>query len=202
MTIDDMLSKVADIVRSDDVTEGGQTLKQEQPIVQKSAGDMKDESKVSVNTIDVAPRVAVNSDLNLKKSVPLKLAKEISYCIEKGAEQMGLNVVTAICNESGRLVLLEAMDDSFIASIQAAQDKAYTAVALKMPTHKALEESRGGSLDGFTNGGGILMLGGGFPLYCGGYIIGGVGVSGGTKEQDMLLAQIGTEYLKKRIETL
>ena len=85
------------------------------------------------------------------------------------------------------------MDDSYIASIQASQDKAYTAVALKMPTHTALEESRGGSLDGLTNGNGILLLGGGYPLRKADKIYGGIGVSGGTKEQDIILSMVAAE---------
>lgn len=90
------------------------------------------------------------------------------------------------------------MDDSYIASVNVAQDKAYTAVALKMPTHKALEESRGGSLDGLANGNGIMLLGGGYPLKANGKIYGGVGVSGGTKEQDTALAMVAERYFKIR----
>ena len=48
------------------------------------------------------------------------------------------------------MYFFHAMDDSYIASVQASQDKAYTAVALKMPTYR-IDESRGGSLDGLTN---------------------------------------------------
>ena len=66
-----------------------------------------------------------------------------------------------------------------------------------MPTHVALKESRGGALDGYTNGNGILMLGGGFPLEKDGRIYGGIGISGGTKEQDTLLAQIGAEVFRR-----
>jgi len=101
-------------------------------------------------------------------------------------------------DEGANLVLLHAMDDSYIASVQASQDKAYTAVALKMPTHIALDESRGGSLDGLTNGNGILLLGGGYPLRTDKKIYGGIGVSGGTKEQDTTLAMVADAYFKAR----
>ena len=92
------------------------------------------------------------------------MAKELAEAVEKAATILGVKVVVAIRDEGANLVLLHAMDDSYIASVQASQDKAYTAVALKMPTHIALDESRGGSLDGLTNGNGILLLGGGYPL--------------------------------------
>lgn len=127
----------------------------------------------------------------------LALAKLVTEGVEIAAKQMGVKVVVAIDNDGANLMLLHAMDDSYIASINASQEKAYTAVALKMPTHIALQESRGGSLDGYTNGNGILMLGGGYPLEKGGRIYGGIGVSGGTKEQDTLLAQIGAELFRR-----
>ena len=127
----------------------------------------------------------------------LAYAKRLADGLESAATAMGVNVVIAIVNEGGNLMCLHAMDDSYIASIKASQDKAFTAVALKMPTHVALKESCGGALDGYTNGNGILMLGGGFPLEKGGRIYGGIGISGGTKEQDTLLAQIGAEVFRR-----
>ena len=126
----------------------------------------------------------------------LDLAKQAARAAEIAAGKIGIKVVVAICDEGANLVLLHAMDDSYIASIKAAQDKAYTAVALKMPTHVALKESRGGALDGLTNGNGILLLGGGFPLEGENKIYGGIGVSGGTKEQDTLIAAVAKEVLK------
>ena len=126
----------------------------------------------------------------------LEKAKKTARAAEIAAEKLGIKVVVAICDEGANLVLLHAMDDSYIASIKAAQDKAYTAVALKMPTHTALKESRGGALDGLTNGNGILLLGGGFPLEGENKIYGGIGVSGGTKEQDTLIAAVAKEVLK------
>lgn len=149
---------------------------------------------VSVKTENKAGNITVCKNVNLK--ISLSEAKEIAKAVEIAAEIIGVSVVIAIRDEGANLVLLHAMDDSYIASIQASQDKAYTAVALKMPTHIALEESRGGALDGFTNGNGILLLGGGYPLEKDNKIYGGIGVSGGTKEQDTLLARVAAEYYK------
>lgn len=132
---------------------------------------------------------------NCACKMTLETAKKAARAAQIAAEKIGVKVVVAVCDEGAKLVALEAMDDSYIASVKAAQDKAYTAVALKMPTHKALKESRGGGLDGLTNGNGILLLGGGFPLESGGKIYGGIGVSGGTKEQDMLIAATAKEVI-------
>lgn len=133
-----------------------------------------------------------------ESKLTLKAAEEIARAVETAAGIIGVRVVTAVRDEGANLVLLHAMDESYIASVQVAQDKAYTAVALKMPTHKALEESRGGALDGLTNGNGIMLLGGGYPLERNGKIYGGVGVSGGSKEQDTLLAAVAAQIFKQR----
>ena len=132
------------------------------------------------------------------EKMTIAMAKELAEAVEKAATILDVKVVVAIRDEGANLVLLHAMDDSYIASVQASQDKAYTAVALKMPTHIALDESRGGSLDGLTNGNGILLLGGGYPLRTDKKIYGGIGVSGGTKEQDTTLAMVADAYFKAR----
>ena len=128
----------------------------------------------------------------------LSLAKELSLATEKYAETMGVKPVIAICDAGANLVLLHAVDDSYIASRKIAMDKAYTSVSLKMPTITALKESRGGALDGLTAGEGLCLLGGGEPLIAGGKVIGGIGVSGGTSEQDTNLAAFAAEYYKRR----
>ena len=128
----------------------------------------------------------------------LSLAKELSLAVEKYAETMGVKPVIAISDAGANLVLLHATDDSYIASRKIATDKAYTAVSLKMPTAVALKESRGGALDGLVAGEGLCLLGGGEPLISGGKVIGGIGVSGGTSEQDTNLAAFAAEYYKRR----
>ena len=131
----------------------------------------------------------------------LDLAKEISLAVEKKAEEMGKRVVIAVLDAGANLMLLHSMQDSYIASRQIAQDKAYTAVALKMPTHIALKESRGGALDGLcaTDSNHIMLLGGGEPLIINGKVVGGVGVSGGTADEDIAFAQFGAMYLERRL---
>ena len=193
MTIDDMLSQVAKFAG----------VEKPAPAVKN---DVKPAEKISEPAPIKAPVIEISGFLKKEKvsltekvTLNLKISKEIAYCIEKAAEAMGINVVIAVVDCARRLICLEAMDDSYIASIKAAQEKAFTAAALKMPTHIALKESRGGSLDGYTNGNGILMLAGGTPVKYDGKIVGAVGVSGGTKDQDMLLSEIGTVYLEKRV---
>lgn len=150
---------------------------------------------------DTTPK-KINAVSDTITELTLDLAKEISLAVEKYAESLGKNVVVAILDKGANLMLLHAMPDSYIASVQIAQDKAYTAVALKMPSHVALKESRGGALDGLcaTDSNRIMLLGGGQPLLINGKVVGAIGVSGGTAEEDIAFAEFGGMYLERRLE--
>lgn len=133
----------------------------------------------------------------------LSLAKKLANAVEEKAEEMGLKIVVSISDAAARPILTECMDDAYIASYDVAFNKAYTVVALKMPTItlKGLSQP-GESLYGiqFTNGGKIVIFGGGDPLKIGDKIVGGLGVSGGSEEQDTFLSAYGAEYFKKLTE--
>ena len=92
------------------------------------------------------------------------------------------------------------MDNSYIASYDVALKKSYTVVALKMSTLELKALSQPGSpLYGiqYTNEGKIVIFGGGVPLIYKGKLIAGLGVSGGSEEQDSLLAAYGQECLEE-----
>lgn len=133
--------------------------------------------------------------------ISLDKARTLSEQVRKKANEMGVNAVVAVANSGGNPVLIECMDDSYIASYDVALKKAFTVVSLKMSTSdlKPLAQP-GASLYGiqFTNGGKIIIFGGGEPLRNkDGKIIGGLGVSGGTEEQDTALAAYGKEIFEK-----
>ena len=145
----------------------------------------------------------VLSELSHERRMTLELAHRLSDEVKKKAREMGVNAVVAISNEAARPVLVECMDDSFIASFDVALKKAYTVVALKMSTIdlKPLANP-GGSLYGiqFTNDSLIIVFGGGDPLKVGDRIIGGIGVSGGTEEQDTALSAYGKTVFESIIK--
>lgn len=145
----------------------------------------------------------VLSELSHERRMTLELAHKLSDEVKKKAREMGVNAVVAISNEAARPVLVECMDDSFIASFDVALKKAYTVVALKMSTIdlKSLANP-GGSLYGiqFTNDSSIIVFGGGDPLKVGDRIIGGIGVSGGTEEQDTALSAYGKTVFESIIK--
>ena len=144
---------------------------------------------------------AVVSKIKPSKDMTLDCAQRIAAKVRTRAEEMGVKAVVAISNKAAHPVLVECMDDAYIASYDIAVQKAFTVVSLKMSTStlKPLAQP-GGSLYGiqFTNNGKIVVFGGGEPLKnAQGEIIGGIGVSGGSEEQDSALAAYGKEIFEK-----
>lgn len=159
---------------------------------------MNDELSKIVESV-VKKVVSSQSEENFNGKLTLSLAKKLVAKLEQKAKEIGVNAVIAICDAGARPILVESMDDAFIASYDIALNKAYTVVSLKMSTKKLKTLSQpDGELYGiqFTNNGQIVIFGGGEPLTSGGKVIGGLGVSGGTEEQDTYLASFGKEIFK------
>ncbi|VTT85938.1 hypothetical protein DM2_1976 [Halorubrum sp. DM2] len=99
------------------------------------------------------------------------------------------------------LVAFHRMDGALLGSVDIAQNKAYSSVSLKLDTEAIHEASQPGeSLYGIgnTNGGRIVTFGGGFPLENDdGTVVGGVGVSGGSVDEDMTVARAGVERFEE-----
>ena len=130
-----------------------------------------------------------------KCSLPiLTRARELLDAARKQALAMGVAMVIAVVDANGTLVVQERMDNSLLASVSLALDKAYTAVALRMPTEQAAAlVTPGQELYGIntTNQGRLVVFGGGLPIYDQAVLYGGIGVSGGSVEQDILVAKAG-----------
>ncbi len=120
--------------------------------------------------------------------------------MERKALSEGKQAVIAVANAQGNPVAVHVMDGAFLVSYEVAVRKAYTAVAVKMPTAElARLVQPGGTFYGLQNLDRIVTFGGGVPLYENGVLIGGLGVSGGTSEEDHALAVWGGKprtYLK------
>ena len=132
--------------------------------------------------------------------ISLSDAKFLAEKVEQRAREMGVNAVVAIADEGGNLKLCECMDNSYLASRDIAINKSYTVVALKMSTAKLATLARpDGPLYGIqhTNGGKIVIFGGGDTLELRGKILGGLGVSGGSAEQDTALSAYGKKVFEE-----
>ena len=139
-----------------------------------------------------------------KKSVmTLENAEALADAVLKEAKRIGVKAVVCVSDSAGNPKLVKCMDDAYIASYDVAVNKAFTVVALKISTIALRPLAQpGASLYGiqFTNGGKIVIFGGGDPICdAEGTIIGGLGVSGGSEEQDTALSAYGKKYFEKQM---
>jgi uncharacterized protein GlcG (DUF336 family) len=138
-----------------------------------------------------------------KSEMTLAMADRLADAVLAEAKRIGVKAVVCVSDGAGNPKLVKSMDDAYIASYDVAVNKAFTVVALKMSTMtlKPLAQP-GESLYGiqFTNGGRIVIFGGGDPLLGEkGKIIGGLGVSGGSEEQDTALSAYGKTYFESQM---
>lgn len=139
------------------------------------------------------------------QGMTLALAVKLIEKVEAKAAEWGMRVVTAVSDASGRPVAVHCMDGAYIGSFDVALNKTYTSVAFQMSTAKLGTLSQPGeSLYGiqFTNGGKIVIFGGGEVLEQNGKMIGALGVSGGTAKQDTDLAAYGKSVFEEVLTCL
>lgn len=132
----------------------------------------------------------------------LALARRLIQAVEQKAGEMGVKAVVAVSDAAGRPVAIECMDGAYIGSFDVALNKTFTSAAFQMSTAELAKlAAPGGSLYGIqhTNDGKIVIFGGGEPLYYEGTLIGAIGVSGGTAEQDTALGAYGKNICEEVI---
>ena len=136
--------------------------------------------------------------MGIQGRITLDSAKRLIEKIEEEARRRNKPSVIAICGPDGNPIAIHVMDGAFLVSFDVAMKKAYTSVAVKMSTMELSKLAQpGGTFYGLDKmGDGIVIFAGGVPLKVGDTIIGGLGVSGGTGEEDHSLAEYGLQVLK------
>jgi ATP:cob(I)alamin adenosyltransferase len=132
------------------------------------------------------------------ETVSLDMAKKLIEKIEAHAKEEGKAAVIAVCNPQGNPIAVHCMDGAYLVSFDVATKKAYTSVAVKMSTSELSRLAQpGGTFYGLDklDDGKIVIFGGGVPLKSGDKIIGGLGISGGTSEEDAALAEYGLQAM-------
>ena len=129
-----------------------------------------------------------------KKVLTLAAAEKMMAASKAEATKNNWKVVIAIVDEGGHLVELARLDDTQYGSIDIAIGKAQTAAALKRPT-KAIEDAVAGGRNAILALRGVTPLQGGLPIVVDGKVIGAVGVSGVTSQQDEQIAKAGVDAL-------
>jgi uncharacterized protein GlcG (DUF336 family) len=121
-------------------------------------------------------------------------AKRVVSAAERKAQEMDLAMNIAVMDAGRNLVAFHRMDAAWVASIDIAIDKAFTSAGRGLTTRELGEMAQPGQpLFGIntTNGGRIVIFAGGIPLMRDGKVVGAIGVSGGTVDEDHEVAEAG-----------
>lgn len=133
------------------------------------------------------------AELINKQALGLSGAKKIAAAAELEAVRNKWNVVIAVVDDGGHLVYMQRLDGAPTGSIDVAIGKARTAAAFKRPTQVFDEMAK--TRPAITSIPGIVPLEGGVPVMVDGQLVGAVGVSGATSQQDAQVAEAGISAL-------
>ena len=128
----------------------------------------------------------------------LDTAQAVVEAARQRADEIGVPMNLAVVDEGNNLVAFARMDGAWLGSIDIAQNKAYTARGFDMPTKDLAPLAQPGApLYGIeaSNQGRLIVFAGGIPLKLDGRIVGAIGVSGGSVEDDHDVAEAGVEAL-------
>ena len=130
------------------------------------------------------------SSIDMDSNLSLEKARKIIRAGERKAKEMNIAAVFAIVNSEGNLIIEERMDNAILVSIDVAYKKAYTAAALKLNTEDLTALVQPGAMFyGLQSDSKYIVFGGGMLLKVDGKIVGAVGVSGGSAQEDMEIAK-------------
>ena len=130
--------------------------------------------------------------------ITLEDARRIIAAAEKKAEEIGQPMNIAVADVGGNLVAHVRMDNAWMGSIDISIKKAWTARAFDIATKDLAEHSQSdGQFFGIhaSNNGKVMIFAGGIPLKQNGKVVGAIGVSGGSGEQDHTVAEAGATAL-------
>ena len=138
------------------------------------------------------------------KRLSLDEAKILVEGAEEKSRAIEVPMCIAVADESGNLVAFTRMDGAKISSISIAIDKAFTGAAARKGTHEYNQLAVPGKPTfgiHVTNQGRFSIIGGGLPILIDGDVVGGVGISAGTAEQDQVVAQGAVDYFFSRVDS-
>ena len=129
-------------------------------------------------------------------------ARLIMAAAARRAAALGVPMDIAVVDDGGHLLAFNRMDGAKLSSIDVAISKAWTAACTRRPTHD-YSEIAGPGKPAFgihvSNGGRFMIVGGGLPITLGGLVVGGIGCSSGTVQQDRDVAGAGIRALQHRL---
>lgn len=133
---------------------------------------------------------SVKGDLPTKKVLTLEVAKKIAAASEAEAKKRGATVVIVVVDDGGHMLILERLDDTQVASVEVGIGKARTAAIFRRPSKVFEDQVRDGRVAALALPG-ATPLQGGVPIEVDGKVIGAIGVSGNTPQEDEGIAKVG-----------
>jgi glc operon protein GlcG len=136
--------------------------------------------------------VAAPAQLPTKPVLTLDVAKKIATAAEVEAKKRGATVVIAVVDDGGYLLVLERLDDTQVASVDVGIAKARTAAIFRRPSKVFEDQVKNGRISALALPGAVALQGG-VPIIIDGKVIGAVGVSGNSPQEDEEIAKAGAD---------
>jgi glc operon protein GlcG len=130
------------------------------------------------------------AELPTKKILTLDAAKQVAAAAEAEAKRRGSTVVIVVVDDGGHVLLLERLDDTQVASVEVGIGKARTAAIFRRPSKEFEDQVRNGRVAALALPG-ATPLQGGIPIVVDGKVLGAIGVSGNTPQEDEDIAKVG-----------
>tara|TARA_B100001248_G_C27232877_1_gene385652 strand:- start:254 stop:766 length:513 start_codon:yes stop_codon:yes gene_type:complete len=167
--------------------------------------------KITIVLISIVFNYALHSQeltLEMKPVINLSLAKIMANACEEDQKKSGYNPVNiAIVDDGGDLVLFRRQDNAFLLSIDIAQKKARSSAGIPYPTRKIEEivygkkDGKPGRAPGLAHSKDVVAFAGGLPIKTNnGNLIGAIGVSGATADQDEQCASAAIKAIEKALK--
>ena len=140
---------------------------------------------------------AFTDGLPTKEVLTLRAARAIADAAEAEATRRGAAVVIAVVDDGGSLLVLHRLDDTQVASVEVGIAKARTAAIFRRPSKVFEDQVKNGRVAALGLPG-AAPLQGGVPIIHRGTVIGAIGVSGNTPQEDEDIAKVGARVLSDR----
>src|SRR6266566_2435723 len=143
--------------------------------------------------------LSVGAQLPTKQVLTLEAAKKIAAAAEAEAKKRGATVVIAVVDDGGYLLVLERLDDTQVASVDVGIAKARTAAIFRRPSKVFEDQVREGRVAALALPGAVALQGG-VPIIVEGKVVGAIGVSGNSPQEDEDIAKVGADYAAAAIK--
>ena len=150
-------------------------------------------------TVTLCAAVAAQAQLPTKQVLTLDTAKRIAAAAEAEAKKRGATVVIAVVDDGGYLLVLERLDDTQVASVDVGIAKARTAAIFRRPSGVFEQQVKNGRIAALALPGAVALQGG-VPITIDGKVVGAVGISGNSPQEDEDIAKAAADTVLTAIK--